>query len=158
MSQFLSKKENNFYVNEGYLVRENQFSKDEVDSLREALERAVISAEKKANNGQVYYLDKKKFVDVGHITLQYEPQPSDNVLRVIEPAHSLDKELSSLIKDKRITDPVRSILEEEDISLWTDKLNLKRPGNGSGFGWHQDSPYWVHDNKNVDLLPKVICL
>ena len=69
MSLFLSKKENNFYVNEGYLIRENQFTANEVDSLREALERAVNSAEEKADNGQVYYLDKKKFVDVGHITL-----------------------------------------------------------------------------------------
>ena len=155
MSLFLSKKETKFYVNEGYLVRDNQFSIKEVDSLRDALERAVNSAEEKANNGKVYYLDKKKFVDVGYMTLQYEPQPNDNILRVIEPAHFLDGELKSLTEDKRITDPIRSILEEEKISLWTDKLNLKRPGNGSGFGWHQDSPYWVHDNKNVDLLPNV---
>ena len=34
-------------------------------------------------------------------------------------------------------------------------MNLKRPGRGSGFGWHQDSPYWVHDSNNVDLLPNV---
>ena len=54
MSLFLSKKENNFYVNEGYLVRENQFTTNEVDSLRKALERAVNSAEEKADNGQVY--------------------------------------------------------------------------------------------------------
>ena len=65
MSLFLSKKETKFYVNEGYLVRDNQFSIKEVDSLRDALERAVNSAEEKANNGKVYYLDKKKFVDVG---------------------------------------------------------------------------------------------
>ena len=155
MSYFLSKKESNFYEDEGYLVRENQFSINEVNSLRDALERAVNKAQEKAPSGKTYYLDKKKFVDVDCMTLQYEPQSKDNILKVIEPAHFLDKELYSLTQDTRITDPVRSILEEDEISLWTDKLNLKRPGKGSGFGWHQDSPYWVHDSQNVDLLPNV---
>ena len=155
MNSFLSKEESSFYLNEGYLVRENQFSIHEVNSLRDALERAVNNAQEKAPNGKVYYLDEKKFVDVDYMTLQYEPQPSDNILKVIEPAHFLDKELYSLTQDKRITDPIRSILKEDEISLWTDKLNLKRPGSGSGFGWHQDSPYWVHDSRNVDLLPNV---
>ena len=155
MSSFLSEEENNFYINEGYLVRENQFTIEEVDALRGALERAVNSAHEKANEGKVYYLDKKKFVDVGYMTLQYEPKPSEDILRVIEPAHILDDQLYSLTRDKRITDPVRSILKENEISLWTDKLNLKRPRGGSGFGWHQDSPYWIHDSKNIDLLPNV---
>ena len=155
MNYFLSKEESNFYEDEGYLVRENQFSINEVNALRHALERAVNKAQERASGGKVYFLDKKKFVDVDYMTLQYEPQPEDNILKVIEPAHFLDKELYSLTQDMRITDPVRSILEEDEISLWTDKLNLKRPGRGSGFGWHQDSPYWVHDSNNVDLLPNV---
>ena len=122
MNYFLSKEESNFYEDEGYLVRENQFSINEVNALRYALERAVNKAQERASGGKVYFLDK---------------------------------ELYSLVQDMRITDPVRSILEEDEISLWTDKLNLKRPGRGSGFGWHQDSPYWVHDSNNVDLLPNV---
>ena len=155
MNYFLSKEESNFYEDEGYLVRENQFSINEVNALRHALERAVNKAQERASGGKVYFLDKKKFVDVDYMTLQYEPQSEENILKVIEPAHFLDKELYSLTQDVRITDPVRSILEEDEISLWTDKLNLKRPGRGSGFGWHQDSPYWVHDSNNVDLLPNV---
>ena len=36
---------------------------------------------------------------------------------------------------------------------------MKRPEIGSGFGWHQDSPYWIHDSNDVDTLPNVyICL
>ena len=38
MSYFLSKEESNFYEDEGYLVRENQFSINEVNALRHALE------------------------------------------------------------------------------------------------------------------------
>ena len=36
-----------------------------------------------------------------------------------------------------------------------NKLNLKSSKDGSGFGWHQDSPYWIHDCSHVDLLPNV---
>ena len=126
MSYFLSKEESDFYEDEGYLVRENQFSINEVNSLMQSLESSVNKAQQKALSEKTNYLDKKKFVDVDYMTLQYEPQSKDNILKVIEPAHFLDKELYSLTQDTRITDPVRSILEEDEISLWTDKLNLKR--------------------------------
>jgi len=36
------------------------------------------------------------------------------------------------------------------------KINLKRPRKGSGFRWHQDSPYWTHACDHVDLLPNVL--
>ena len=61
----------------------------------------------------------------------------------------------ALVHDQRITDPVRDIIGADEIAVWTNKLNLKRAGEGSGFGWHQDSPYWVHDSDHVDLLPNV---
>ena len=113
MSYFLSKEESDFYEDEGYLVRENQFSINEVNSLRDALERAVNKAQEKASSGKAYYLDRKKFVAVDYMPLRYEPHSKDNILKVIEPAHFLDKELYSLTPDTRITDPVRSILEED---------------------------------------------
>jgi ectoine hydroxylase-related dioxygenase (phytanoyl-CoA dioxygenase family) len=42
------------------------------------------------------------------------------------------------------------------VAVFTDKLNLKRPREGSGFRWHQDSPYWVHACSHVDQLPNVM--
>ena len=38
----------------------------------------------------------------------------------------------------------------------TDKLNLKRPREGSRFRWHQDSPYWAHVCGHLDRLPNVM--
>ena len=52
MSYFLSKEESNFYEDEGYLVRENQFSINEVNALRHALERAVNKAQKSPQVGR----------------------------------------------------------------------------------------------------------
>ena len=42
------------------------------------------------------------------------------------------------------------------MSVFTDKLNCKRPREGSRFRWHQDSPYWAHFTPDVDRLPNVL--
>ena len=122
-------------------------------------ESTVKKAHSISETGKEYFLDKKRFVDIDYLTLQYEPEPHNQFLKVIEPAHSLNDGLDEITSDRRITDPIKSILSTNEISLWTDKLNLKRPKVGSGFGWHQDSPYWVHDSEDVESLPNVyICL
>jgi len=143
------------YKREGYLVRKNVFTVEEVLLINEALERATSKALALSNGGKDYYLDGKRFVDFKYMTVQFENDPKKQVIKVIEPAHHLDKYLEEVIKDQRILDPVRGIIGQDEISLWTDKLNLKRPKIGSGFGWHQDSPYWIHDSQDVSLLPNV---
>ena len=159
MSYFFSDQENLQYQNEGYLVRENQFSSREINKFRKAFEITVSKALEISSSGKEYFLDKKRFVDIDYLTLQYEPEPNDSFLKVIEPAHALNPDLDNIISDQRLTDPIKSILSIDNVSLWTDKLNLKRPKIGSGFGWHQDSPYWIHDSEDVDSLPNVyICL
>ena len=47
-------------------------------------------------------------------------------------------------------------LGDEGVALWTDKINLKRPREGSAFRWHQDSPYWTHACDEVERLPNVL--
>jgi len=51
---------------------------------------------------------------------------------------------------------MRGLVGSERVSLFTDKINLKRPREGSGFRWHQDSPYWNHACNHVDQLPNVM--
>ena len=159
MSYFLSDIENEKYLRDGFILRRDQFSNTELVNYRNSLEKTVLKAQSVAGSGKKYFLDNKKFIDIDFLTLQYEPQPNEKYLKVIEPAHSLNSELEELIFDERLTDPIKSILSTDSLSLWTDKLNLKRPMVGSGFGWHQDSPYWIHDNQDVDSLPNVyVCL
>ena len=159
MSYFFSEKEQQKYLHDGYVCRESQFSQEEIISFRKIFESTVKKAHSISDTGKEYFLDKKRFVDIDCLTLQYEPEPHNQFLKVIEPAHSLNDALDEITSDRRITDPIKSILSTNEISLWTDKLNLKRPKVGSGFGWHQDSPYWVHDSEDVESLPNVyICL
>ena len=51
---------------------------------------------------------------------------------------------------------MRDLVADEHISLFTDKLNLKRPREGSGFRYHQDSPYWAFHCAHLDQLPNVM--
>tara|TARA_B100000963_G_scaffold3607_1_gene2776 strand:+ start:1350 stop:2126 length:777 start_codon:yes stop_codon:yes gene_type:complete len=159
VNYFLSKEEQKKYNNDGFVLREDQLSSLELELYREEFEKTVQKAHSFSDDGKVYFLDGKKFVDIDYLTLQFEPKPNEEYIKVIEPAHYLNLELNQIISDKRLTDPIKSILGVNQLSLWTDKLNLKRPRVGSGFGWHQDSPYWIHDSKDVDSLPNVyVCL
>ena len=159
MNHFLSKEEHKKYNEDGFVLREEQFSSIELDLLRVEFEKTVEKAHLSSVDGKVYNLDGKKFVDIDYLTLQFEPKPNEQHLKVIEPAHYLNIELDKVINDSRLTDPIKSILNVDRLSLWTDKINLKRPKVGSGFGWHQDSPYWIHDSNDVDALPNVyVCL
>ncbi|MEE8079759.1 MAG: phytanoyl-CoA dioxygenase family protein [Pseudomonadales bacterium] len=144
------------YESDGFVIRENVFSSAEIARLGEAAERAVALAARLGRQGKTYTLDGNRFVDADHLTIQYEHGPASETIRVIEPVHELDAELDALIDDPRIVEPMCGLVECEQVSLWTGKLNLKRPREGSGFRWHQDSPYWIHDSSHVDRLPNVL--
>ena len=143
------------YERDGYLVRAGVFDSQELVVLRDAVENAAKTASELSATGRSYVLDGKRFVDIKHMTIQYEPASESGAIRVIEPAHELDPVLDSLVEDLRLVEPMRKLVGADAIALWTDKLNLKSAGEGTGFGWHQDSPYWMHDSKHVDQLPNV---
>ena len=144
------------YNRDGFLVRRAVFSPDETTELRNAAERAVERAAAISESGKTYILDGKRFVDAGFVTIQFEHAVGSETIRVIEPVHHLDPGLESLVDDPRIVQPMRDLVGSDRIALWTDKLNTKRPREGSGFRWHQDSPYWIHDCDHVDQLPNVM--
>ncbi len=155
----LSLEEARRYRAQGFLVRKAQFDALEIDALIGAVEdtaKAALAGIEAVQDTRSYVLDGKRFVDLDHITVQFEPPPFDPAIKVIEPVCELHPRLDALLDDARLTAPIRDILGSEAIGLWTNKLNLKRPRAGSGFGWHQDSPYWIHDCGHVDLLPNVM--
>ena len=154
-SHCLSEEELISYRRHGFLVREGVFSGQDLVQLRDAVEAAVCRAFAETREGTTYFLDGRRFVDVGDMTVQFEHAKGSETIRVIEPVQHLHPMIRELVFDVRILDPVKSILGTQAVSVWTNKLNLKRGREGSGFGWHQDSPYWVHDSDDVDLLPNV---
>jgi hypothetical protein len=144
------------YRRDGFLVRERVFTEAEVGRFQAAAEAAAARANACTAEGHTYHLDGRRFVDVGPMTVQYEYAPGSVQIKVIEPVHQLDSAFDALIDDPRLVAPMQQLVGSRGLALWTDKLNLKRPREGSAFGWHQDSPYWVHDCDHVDQLPNVM--
>ena len=143
------------YEEKGYLVREKIFSRREIDELLISIDGAIESLRDAVSSGVTYFLDGKRFVDIGTTTLQFEHSYESEDIRVVEPVSGLSADLDNLMESPRIVDPIKSILGTEIISIWTNKMNLKVEKSGSGFDWHQDSPYWIHDHPDAGSLPNV---
>ncbi len=152
----LSAAERRAWQDDGFFVRESVFGADELETLRAAGEQVVARAEADSTSGVGYEIDGNRYVDAARETIQYEHDPSSSTIRVIEPFHHLHPVFDRLIDDPRIVDPMCEVIGTDDVALWTDKINLKRPREGSAFRWHQDSPYWTHASDDVDRLPNVM--
>jgi ectoine hydroxylase-related dioxygenase (phytanoyl-CoA dioxygenase family) len=145
----------------GFFFREAVFAARELAALRDAAEAVVRTAEAAAlASAERYAIDGNRYVEVrigeAPATVQLEHGAGSRTLRVIEPFHSLHPAFERLVDDPRIVAPVRELVGAERVALFTDKLNLKRPREGSRFDWHQDSPYWAHFCTHLDRLPNVL--
>jgi ectoine hydroxylase len=141
------------YQEDGFFIRRALFDRDELADLRAAAERAVAVA---TAAGRVpdacYSIDGNRYVEAAGSTIQLEHCEGSETVRVLEPFHRLDPRFHHLVDDPRFVEPMRDLVGASALSLFTDKLNLKRPREGSRFRWHQDSPYWVFDCPHVDRL------
>jgi hypothetical protein len=151
----LSQQEREAWEREGFFVRPRAFAPDELETLRKAAERVVAWA-RALQDGRSYRIDGNPYRDFGSTTIQYEHAPGSDTLRVIEPFHTLDPVFEALVDDARLVEPMRDLVGAESVALFTDKLNLKRPREGSRFRWHQDSPYWFMASPHLDRLPNVM--
>ena len=145
------------YEDDGFFARERAFDPVALAALRAAAERAVARAEAAVRGGgNSYAVDGNRYHEAGGSTIQFEHAPGSDTIRVIEPFHHLDACFGALIDDARLVEPMCDLIGCERVSLFTDKLNCKRPREGSGFRWHQDSPYWAHFTPDVDRLPNAM--
>ena len=165
MPFFLTNSEFSDYQSKGFLIRERVFSASELSLLRSAAQQAQTDAVELIQQGtaqgrkiQPYALDGNRFTDIDFITVQFEHGVANDAVRVIEPVNELSQHFDALIDEPRLTQPMQQIVCTHELALWTAKLNLKPAKEGSGFRWHQDSPYWIHDCDHVDQLPNVMVL
>jgi ectoine hydroxylase-related dioxygenase (phytanoyl-CoA dioxygenase family) len=157
----LTPRERAAWSEQGFFFRPAVFSGAELAVLREAAEAVVRGAEAAVEqSSERYAIDGNRYVEVQvaaqRATVQLEHAESSRTLRVIEPFHALHPAFERLVDDLRIVEPVRELVGSERVALFTDKLNLKRPREGSRFDWHQDSPYWAHFCAHLDQLPNVM--
>lgn len=157
----LTQSERRAWDADGFFFRPAALAAREIEALREAAEAVVCEAEAAlAAGGERYVIDGNTYVDVRvsgrATTVQLEHVPGSRTVRVVEPVHALHPLFERLVDDARIVSPMCGIVGSAGVALFTDKMNLKRPREGSRFDWHQDSPYWAHFCRHLDRLPNVM--
>jgi len=152
----LSEAECRAWRDDGFFLRAAVFDAGEVTELCAAAERCAARAREAIEHSGGYSIDGNVYYEAGGSTIQLEHAPGSQTIRVIEPFHHLDEHMDRLLDDPRLVEPMRDLVGDERVALFTDKLNLKRPREGSRFRWHQDSPYWAHFFRELDRLPNVL--
>lgn len=145
------------YDRDGYFARARVFDEPELKPLRDGVELIHRKIEQAADSPDIEapkLIDGKRYQDVLGSSVQWEWQNGSNEIRTMEPYHHLDANLDKMIDDIRLWGPARALVRSDEISLFSDKLNFKRPG-GAPFPWHQDNPYWAFLCNHLDQLVSV---
>jgi ectoine hydroxylase len=133
------------FGNDGFLVREGVFGRDEIVQLQAVVESVSADVSARARRegaGPERALgDGHRIQFSSRTAIQWEWADGSDEIRLLEPCDHLHPRLAGLLDDVRLTAPVRDELGC-DLSPFTSKLNLKRAREGSEFPWHQDYPYW----------------
>jgi ectoine hydroxylase len=134
------------YERDGYVVRTDEFGADELDALRELVERIIAGvterAERPGATPPLAMADGHRIQFSSHTAIQWEWASGSREVRLIEPFSHLHARFAALWDDERLRAPMCDALGVDAVAPYTSKLNLKRPRDGSRFPWHQDFTYW----------------
>ena len=154
----LTPSERDRFEKEGFFFREQVFSPAELAELRDAAESVharVLAAAEALDAGEIEQIDNQKYQQVLGSTVKWEWRDELRAVRSMEPTHHLDPRLSRLVDDPRLWRPCAELIGREELSLFSDKLNVKRPG-GAPFPWHQEGPYWVYGAEDLEHVVTLI--
>lgn len=142
------------FEKEGFFVRKRVFSEAELVDLRDAIEcvhAQVLEAAECDDAGPVDRIDNQRYQLVCGSTVKWEWGEDLRAVRSMEPVHHLDPRLGTMIDDPRLWMPCCDIIRSRQLSLFSDKLNAKRPG-GAPFPWHQEGPYWQYGAEKLESI------
>jgi len=118
----LNQTELNGYAAEGFIIKPQFLSADEVQKFRDV---ARDDLNRQAENEAVM----KKGDKEGHVTL----------LRLWN--HAEDDIYGLLARDERLVKMTEEILQQT-VYLYSHKMTMKQPREGGAWEWHQDYGYW----------------
>ena len=126
----------------GYVVRENVFRPSEVADITGACEDLVArliqdrQLKRYKAGSYVFAPDLER-----NVMIKWEGD--SDIVHGIEPFAHLEPKLKAWALDPRFTTPMQDFVGDTNPGLFTEKLNLKRPGHGGINPLHQDYPYWL---------------
>ncbi len=145
---------------QGFVVREREFDESELARLRadcEAMVKRVTDASagrrKVAVGSYMFQLER------GLVTMvKWEPAFPD-VVQGVEPFAHFDERLRDWAADPRFVEPMKDVVGAEELSLFTEKLNVKRARTGGPIVLHQDYPYWTENSDGAaDIATAIVFL
>ena len=139
----LNAKEKAALERDGFVCRHSVFNSAELASIAQACEELIenlleVQRRPKVTAGAYVF---EHLQELG-TAVKWEKDSIDTVLG-IEPFAHLSKPLDACGRDARFFEPMKDILGIDAISLFTEKLNVKRADVGGPIVVHQDYPYWV---------------
>ncbi len=153
-----SREELQEYEDRGFFYRERVFSEPELEALRQAAEnvhRQILEAAASDEAPPVDRVDNQRYQMLRGSTIKWEWRDELLAVRSNEPCHHLDPRLEAAIDAPRLWKPCCDVIGCPELSLFSDKLNVKRPG-GAPFPWHQESPYWAYGAERLDKVVSVL--
>ena len=143
----LTPAERETYARDGFLVRHDVLAPHELEHLRRTceqlcervLEHSLEQRKVAVSEFYVFEMDEPL-----NLLIKWEPD-DPNVIQGLEPLVHLDADLERFGSHAPLADPVRELLGVDQISLYTEKLNVKRAGVGGAYALHRDLPYWLPD-------------
>jgi len=155
MTHRLSAAEHEQYERDGFLVRENVFCAEEVAAMVRATENLCreLVARKDRSGEKVRVSSFSVFEKCWPANVVIKWEPSDpSRLKGVEPFAHLDPYLMEIAGHPGFVEPMRDLIGCDDVSLFTEKLNLKRARGGGGFAAHRDFPYWEQPAERPEAL------
>ena len=130
--QFISRKQQESYFDNGYLLIENAINRQTLSKLKDITAQAIDDSR------QVVQSDATWDLEPGHC--------SDNPrLRRLTSPNDYDDTYWGYASSEAITE-ILSDLIGPDIKFHHSKLNFKWAGGGEEVKWHQDISFWPHTN------------
>ena len=131
----------------GFVLRSGVFAAAELRAMGDACESLVerLLMEKRRTK---HALGSYMFELQRQLRTIVKWEPSDpNLVQGLELFAHLSESLHRWALDRRFIEPCTDLVGEEDIQLFTEKINLKRARKGGSIILHQDFPYWTGVNK-----------
>jgi ectoine hydroxylase len=133
----------------GFVVRERVFDWDEIADMVSASESLVDDLVRDRQGLRLkvgsYVFDPDLMRGV---MIKWEGD--SDVVHGIEPFAHLSTSLHDWAYDRRVVEPMVDLIGHAEPTLFTEKLNLKRPRDGGANPPHQDYPYWVDTAEAAD--------
>jgi len=126
----------------GYVVRRDVFDASELRAIGEACETLVtrLEGEQRRTKHRLgsYMFEMQRRLDT---IIKWEPEHPE-LVQGIEPFAHLSEDLRRWGLDARLVEPCMDLVGDDDLALFTEKLNVKRARKGGKIILHQDFPYW----------------